>query len=304
NFRKNAQRPLRSRVRARSGLSPNLQGRGPPSTEYRYFCPGEDYGRVDRCKPQTGRAVPGRQKDGCRILCGTGHESLEGPGKSADRESVGHKKARVLTPLTAVTSDFPPTRLTCAGRKPVKIYKIVRWVMLAAGVLVIFLMLRKQAAVAVSVDNTTRSLNAQSFENKMRELEEAHSTGRSEAEAHLTAGEVAAAMTQSDAVADPAVQNTSAPASPDVPKVEDYQVNFVDDIVRGQFATEVEGKQVYVTLAGHLGSKDGYVTFDPTEFKIGDLSIPVSMVNDKLQQKLREQHDRLKLPDFGGDLRV
>ena len=89
-----------------------------------------------------------------------------------------------------------------------------------------------------------------------------------------------------------------------MPKVEDYQVNFVDDIVRGQFATEVEGKQVYVTLAGPLGSKDGYVTFDPTEFKIGDLSIPVSMVNDKLQQKLLEQHDRLKLPDFVGDLRV
>jgi len=176
--------------------------------------------------------------------------------------------------------------------------------MLAAGVLVIFLMLKKPAPVAVSVDNTTRSLNAQSFENKMRELEEAHSIGRSEAEAHLTAGEVAAAMTQSDAVRDPAVQHTSAPASPDVPKVEDDQVNFVDDIVRGQFAAEVEGRQVYVTLAGHLGSKDGYVTFDPTEFKIGDLSIPVSMVNDKLQQKLLEQHDRLKLPDFVGDLRV
>jgi len=28
------------------------------------------------------------------------------------------------------------------------------------------------------------------------------------------------------------------------------------------------------------------------------------MVNDKLQQKLLEQHDRLKLPDFVGDLRV
>jgi hypothetical protein len=28
------------------------------------------------------------------------------------------------------------------------------------------------------------------------------------------------------------------------------------------------------------------------------------MVNDKLQQKLLEQRDRLKLPDFVGDLRV
>ena len=185
-----------------------------------------------------------------------------------------------------------------------KIYKIVRWVMLAAAMLVIFLMLKKPTPVALPVDSASRSLNAQSFENKMRELEEAHRTGRGGTEVHLTAGEVAAAMTQSDAIPAPAVQNTSSPASAEAPKVNDYQVSFVDDVVRGQFATEIEGKQVYVTLAGHLGAKDGYVTFDPTEFKIGDLSVPVSMVNDKLQQKLAEQHDRLKLPDFVSDLRV
>jgi len=174
--------------------------------------------------------------------------------------------------------------------------------MLAGAVLVIFLMLKKPTPVALPVDNTTRSLNAQSFENKMRELEEAHTGGGPEV--HLTPGEVAAAMTQSEPIPAPAVQNTSSPASAEAPKVNEYQVSFVDDVVRGQFATEIEGKQVYVTLTGHLGAKDGYVTFDPTQFKIGDLSVPVSMVNDKLQQKLLEQHDRLKLPEFVSDLRV
>lgn len=184
-----------------------------------------------------------------------------------------------------------------------KIYKILRWIMLAGGVLVIFLMLKKPAPVATSVDSATRSLNAQSFESKLRELEDAHNSGHNQAEVHLTAGEVAAALTQSNPAPAPAAENTSAIAT-ESPKVDDYQVSFVDDVVRGQFATEIEGKQVYVSLAGHLGDKDGYVTFYRTEFKIGDLSIPVSMVNDKLQQKLLEQRDRLKLPDFVGDLRV
>ena len=57
---------------------------------------------------------------------------------------------------------------------------------------------------------------------------------------------------------------------------------------------------------GKLGAKDGYVTFDPTEFKIGSLSVPVSLVNERLQQKLAEpeNHDKLKLPAFISDLRV
>jgi len=59
------------------------------------------------------------------------------------------------------------------------------------------------------------------------------------------------------------------------PEVKDYQVNFSGDVVRGQFLTQVAGKDVWVTLAGHLGSNDGYATFAPTEFKVGDLNVPV-----------------------------
>ena len=69
------------------------------------------------------------------------------------------------------------------------------------------------------------------------------------------------------------------------------------DIVHGRFLTEIGGKDVWVSISGHLGEKDGYATFDPIEFKVGDTIIPLSEVNPALQKKLGEERDRLKLPD-------
>jgi len=89
-----------------------------------------------------------------------------------------------------------------------------------------------------------------------------------------------------------------------VPNIKDYQVSMDGDVVRGQFLTQIAGKDVYLTLAGHLSSKDGYATFDATEVKIGDLSVPVALVNDALQKKLSEQRDQLKLPDTVKDIKV
>lgn len=67
------------------------------------------------------------------------------------------------------------------------------------------------------------------------------------------------------------------------------------DVVHGKFLTQIAGKDVWVTISGHMGEKDGYATFDPTEFKVGDTNIPVSVVNPTLQQKLAEERDRLKI---------
>jgi len=53
-----------------------------------------------------------------------------------------------------------------------------------------------------------------------------------------------------------------------------------------------------------LSSKDGYAAFEPTEFKIGDMSVPVSLVNDALQKQLASQRDRLKLPDSVGGIKI
>jgi hypothetical protein len=81
-------------------------------------------------------------------------------------------------------------------------------------------------------------------------------------------------------------------------------VSLDGDLVHGQFLTEIAGKDVWVTISGHLGEKDGYATFDPTEFKVGDLSVPVSLVNPALQKKLAEERDRMKLPENVGAMKV
>jgi hypothetical protein len=79
--------------------------------------------------------------------------------------------------------------------------------------------------------------------------------------------------------------------------IKDQKVTYDGDTVHGQFLTEIAGKDVWITISGHMGQKDGYATFDPTEFKVGDVEVPVSLVNPALQQKLAEERDRLKLSE-------
>jgi hypothetical protein len=83
-------------------------------------------------------------------------------------------------------------------------------------------------------------------------------------------------------------------------------INFVDDEATGQFIVHQYGKDIYITLSGHLSAKDGYANIELTNAKIGNLSVPVSMINPRLQAKLAEpdQHEKLKLPDFIADMRV
>jgi hypothetical protein len=82
-----------------------------------------------------------------------------------------------------------------------------------------------------------------------------------------------------------------------MPAIKDQQISFDGDVVHGKFLTTIAGKDVWITISGHLGDKDGYATFDPTEFKVGDVNVPVSLVNGPLQEKLAEQRDKMKLPD-------
>src|SRR6202789_2843814 len=209
-----------------------------------------------------------------------------------------------------------------------KLDRIISVATLVTSVAALFLVLKKPAPVAPPQSPAAAAANVESVEKKLEQLEQPKEPGEAPAQVRFNSDEITAALAQAAAAlprnipasaamaasgstsqADPGLP-TSVPASPDSvigegePQVKDYKVNFDGDVARGQFVTQIGGKDVYVTLAGHLGSKDGYATFDPTEFKIGDLSIPVSMVSGALQQKLSEQRDRLKLPDDVGDIRV
>lgn len=208
-----------------------------------------------------------------------------------------------------------------------KLQRIISFATLAISILTLVLVLKRPAPVAPVVAPAVAAANAQSFQEKVNQLAQPKAPGEGESEVRMSSAEVSAALAQAtglmtaEASTKPSasVPATSTPSgssagssSPNVPiefpgavpDIKDYQVSMDGDIVRGQFLTQIAGKDVYLTLAGHLGSKDGYATFDATEIKVGDLSVPVSLVNGVLQKKLAEQRDQLKLPNNVKDIKV
>jgi hypothetical protein len=205
----------------------------------------------------------------------------------------------------------------------IKLDRIISIATLAASLVAIVLVLKKPAPVAAPQTPAAVAANAQSFDQKIEQFEQQAAATPSvtyqaapsqtsetissslepKAEVHLNSDEVGAALAQ-------AMGSGTAELSPDSklgsgePTIKDQQISFEGDTVHGQFLTEVAGKDVWLTVSGHLSSKDGYATFEPTEFKLGDLNVPVSLVNPALQKKLAEQRDRMKLPDNVGDLKV
>jgi len=216
----------------------------------------------------------------------------------------------------------------------IKLDRIISIATLVASVGAIFLVLKKPAPVAPPQTPASIAAHAQLFDQKMEQFEQAtqasqpapssggsyqgaesqpaSSAPQPKAEVHLNSDEVGAALAQSLGNAGAGAMGAlgNGELTPDTnlgsgqPTIKDQQVSFEGDVVHGQFLTEDGGKDVWVTVSGHLGSANGHATFDPTEFKVGDLNVPVSLVNPALQKKLAEQADRTKLPDNVGDMKV
>jgi hypothetical protein len=190
--------------------------------------------------------------------------------------------------------------------------RVISVATLVTSMIALILVLKRPAPVAQPQPAATAAVNAQSFQEKVQQLDQPKDPGQPPAEVRINSDEVSTALAQAAgqiplaaaSQAIPGVGSPEAAVAPGQPEVKDYQVSFDGDVAHGQFLTQIAGKDVWVTLSGHLGSNDGYATFDPTEFKVGDLNVPVSLVNDALQKKLNEQRDRLKLPDNVGGMKV
>ena len=205
----------------------------------------------------------------------------------------------------------------------IKLWTIIRITTLLVSVVTLVMVLKKPVPVAQPQTPAAIAANAQSFGQKMEQFSQAaqqappaynggyqtaaapdKSSSQPKVEVHLNSQEVGAALAQATGAAGSGELSPDSNVGSGAPTIKDQLVSFEGDVVHGQFLAEVAGKDVWVTVSGHLASKDGYATFEPTEFKVGDLSVPVSLVNPALQKKLAEQHDRMKLPDYVGDVRV
>ncbi len=206
--------------------------------------------------------------------------------------------------------------------KRFKIDRIISVATLVASLVAIVLVLKRPAPVAQRQAPAAIAEHAQSFDQKMAAFEQATqpaaggssaasssdwakpSAPAQKAEVRIDSDEMSAVLAQALGTASGGALSPDSNIGTAAPTIKDQQVSFDGDVARGQFLTQVAGKDVWITVSGHIGEKDGFATFDPTEFKVGDLSVPVSLVNPALQKKLGEAHDRLKLPDNVGDVKV
>jgi hypothetical protein len=212
-----------------------------------------------------------------------------------------------------------------------KLDRIISIATLAAAVVAIVLALRKPTPVAqqtqtpAGIAASAQPSNAQpvsqnqveSAAKQFQPIQQSQTSGgysvasqpqqkapapqSSKAEAGVNSDGIGAAISQIlSASAGAAALSPDSDVGSGAPNIKDQKVDYDGDIVHGHFLTEIAGKDVWVTISGHMGQKDGYATFEPTEFKVGDLDVPVSLVNPALQRKLAEERDRLKLSDPAG----
>lgn len=203
-----------------------------------------------------------------------------------------------------------------------KLDRIISIATLVASLIAIVLVLKRPAPVAQPQPPAAIAEHAQSFDQKMADFQQAvqESSATSvslpastdqpsspdstsaKPEVRITSDEISAVLAQS--LGNTGELTPDSNIGPGAPTIKDQSVNFDGDTVHGQFLTEIAGKDVWITISGHVGEQNGYATFEPTEFKVGDLNVPVSLVNPALQKKLAEERDRLKLPDSVGGLKV
>jgi hypothetical protein len=216
--------------------------------------------------------------------------------------------------------------------KKLKLDRIISIATLVASLVAVVLVLKKPAPVAQPQAPAAVAAHAQSFDQKISQFEQAAqqssengatqtmpspassstslalpSSGETQApkaEVHLNSDEISAVLTQALGAAAGGGLSPDSNVGPGAPTIKDQHVSFEGDVAHGQFLTQIAGKDVWITVSGHLGEKDGFATFDPTEFKVGDLDIPVSLVKPALEKKMQEERDRLKLPDYVGDMKV
>lgn len=214
--------------------------------------------------------------------------------------------------------------------KKFKLDRIISLATLVASLVAIILVLKRPAPVAQPQAPAAIAEHAQSFDQKIAQFEQATqqtqgsptaasgsdvssqpvgqtpaaASASPKAEVHINSNEISAVLAQTLGSAGASGLTPNSNVGSAAPAIKDQQVSFDGDLVHGQFLTEIAGKDVWVTISGHIGEKDGYATFDPTEFKVGDLNVPVSLVNPALQKKLAEERDRLKLPNNVGNVKV
>ncbi|HSS99812.1 MAG TPA: hypothetical protein VLK33_22410, partial [Terriglobales bacterium] len=135
-----------------------------------------------------------------------------------------------------------------------KIDRIISILTLATAVVAVCLAIRKPQPVAQPQTPAMAAANVQSFQEKFQQLEKPRDPETQPAEVHITGNEVSAAF--ADAAGN--IPEAAKQLSPDtdlgsMPDIQDKQVTFDGDQAHGQFLVNIAGKNVWLTVSGHVG---------------------------------------------------
>lgn len=198
-----------------------------------------------------------------------------------------------------------------------RFYRVFRWVVLVALVAALFLILRTPAppAVAVSEDAT------QSVKQKVRRL--ATPDGGIAGSLRLDEGEVNGwiqsslkAQARSGRGHDAGIQQPISNAALNAPtdlsaaevqsNVRDIKVHLEGDQVTAYVLFNLHGKDLSLTLSGHLSAQEGYVRLSPTQMSLGSMPIPRAALERAIAGVFDAPGNReqFRLPPNMHDLRV
>ncbi|HEY6904312.1 MAG TPA: hypothetical protein VI216_08390 [Candidatus Acidoferrales bacterium] len=194
------------------------------------------------------------------------------------------------------------------------IYRIFTWSSLVLLVLTLVLILKSPAGPNMAPDPTA----AARLEQKFAEADQARASGQA-VDVDLDRTELNSYLHQNlqlegvQPEAIPASTPGNRPQQPSSPaetpgdpatleqvrsSVKDVNVDMDGDVVRAYVTFDFHGKDLALELDGHVGTADGYLTFDPVAGKLGSLPLPQSTLQTAVDKMMAspENHEKLRLP--------
>ena len=190
-----------------------------------------------------------------------------------------------------------------------KFFRVFRWFTLAAGVLIVVLILRQGEPPSVETDPRAK----ERVQTKLYELQRARQSGDSY-DLRLKESEINSWVGSSLALAPPAGPQTSShnPGGSETTLEEvqssmrDVKVNLLDDRLRAYVLFDFHGKDLSLSLEGRLRVENGYLRLEPTSGSLGSLPLPQAVLDRAVQRIFDspENKEKFKVPPEVRDIRV
>jgi uncharacterized protein YpmS len=174
-----------------------------------------------------------------------------------------------------------------------KVSRIIYASFLILALMAVLMALRAPSVTLVPVS----AQDAKSFDEKISSLAQAHQQGVART-AHITETELSSKLQQG--IDESAATPTGSVA------LKAASIHLEGDGFVGVFTLSVQGKELYLTMAGTLGVLDGRLQVQPSSAKLGSLPIPATLFRRLLKTRSDspEGRERFELPDFIKDVHI